>query len=146
MNIYKKEESNNIIIKNDIKDSINTINLGNIEIPNIKLKSDIIEGTTLENLNQNKVGHIIESSLSFRETIILAGHNDTVFKNLYKLKRNDEIYLTIYDTKEIYQVLYNIEIDENDYTYFKKEENKLILITCTKDKNKRRIIIAKRKI
>lgn len=132
--------------KNTIKDSRNIEVLGNIKIKSIMLNSNIIEGTTLDKLNQNKVGHIKESSLNFNETIILAGHNDTVFKSLDLLKKEDVITLEIYGNKKDYIVFDNIIISDNDYTNFKKEKNKLILITCTNNLNERRIIIAYLKV
>lgn len=139
-----KEKSIEIYQKNKIKDNIYKIELGKIEIPSITLNNKIVSGTNKNILDQNYVGHIKESSLNFNETIILAGHNNKyVFKRLKELKRGNKIYLTIYDETKKYCVLNKIEIYYNDYTYFKKQENTLILITCTKDKNKRLIIISK---
>lgn len=126
------------------RDSIQKIELGKIKIPSISVNNKIVSGTSLKILDQNYVGHIKESSLDFNKTIILAGHNNKhVFKNLKALKKSDKIYLTIYDETKKYCVTSNLEIDAFDYTYFKNTTNTLILITCTKTSEKRRIIISK---
>lgn len=139
-----KKSTEKIYNINKIKDTINDLKIGKIEIPSISVNNKIISRTDSEILDQNYVGHIKESSLNFDETIILAGHNNkAVFKNLKYLKKNDEIFLTIKNESKKYCVLNNIEIDKLDYTYFKNIKNTLILITCTNNKNKRLIIISK---
>lgn len=125
-------------------DSILKVELGKIEIPSVSIDNIVIEGTKKEVLDQNYVGHVKESSLDFNKTIILAGHNNKkVFKRLKELKKQDEIYLTIYQETRKYCVISNLEIEDTNYTYFKDVKDTLILITCTKDELKRRIIVAK---
>lgn len=125
-------------------DSILKVELGKIEIPSVSIDNIVIEGTKKEVLDQNYVGHVKESSLDFNKTIILAGHNNKkVFKRLKELKKQDEIYLTIYQETRKYCVISNLEIEDTNYTYFKDIKDTLILITCTKDELKRRIIVAK---
>lgn len=125
-------------------DSILKVELGKIEIPSVSIDNIVIEGTKKEVLDQNYVGHVKESSLDFNKTIILAGHNNKkVFKRLKELKKQDEIYLTIYQETRKYCVVSNLEIEDTNYTYFKDIKDTLILITCTKDELKRRIIVAK---
>lgn len=125
-------------------DSILKVELGKIEIPSVSIDNIVIEGTKKEVLDQNYVGHVKESPLDFNKTIILAGHNNKkVFKRLKELKKQDEIYLTIYQETRKYCVISNLEIEDTNYTYFKDVKDTLILITCTKDELKRRIIVAK---
>ena len=125
-------------------DSILKVELGKIEIPSVSIDNIVVEGTKKEVLDQNYVGHVKESSLDFNKTIILAGHNNKkVFKRLKELKKQDEIYLTIYQETRKYCVISNLEIEDTNYTYFKDIKDTLILITCTKDELKRRIIVAK---
>lgn len=125
-------------------DSILKVELGKIEIPSVSIDNIVIEGTKKEVLDQNYVGHVKESSLDFNKTIILAGHNNKkVFKRLKELKKQDAIYLTIYQETRKYCVISNLEIEDTNYTYFKDIKDTLILITCTKDELKRRIIVAK---
>lgn len=132
------------IQKNKLMDEIRTLKLGTITIPKISKTLDIVEGTNLEILNQNVVGHVKESSLSFDEIIILAGHNSKkVFGDLKNLKKGDQVILKLYDEEKIYTVFYNIKIKENDYSYFQKEKNTLVLITCTETEHERRLIILK---
>lgn len=140
---YLKKETN--VVNKEEKDTYIEDVLGKIEIPKINVLNKIKEGTETSLLDENYVGHIKESSLNFNDTIILAGHNNKyVFKNLYKLKVKDEIILTLSNVTFKYNVILNTEIEVNDYTYFKMMKKTLILITCTKDQNKRRIVIAKR--
>lgn len=125
-------------------DSILKIELGKIEIPSVSIYNKIVDGTKKEVLDQNYVGHVKESSINFNKTIILAGHNNKkVFKRLKELKKQDEIYLTIYHETRKYCVVSNLEIEETNYTYFKYIKDTLILITCTEDELKRRIILSK---
>ena len=138
-------ENKIITNKTNITDTKNE-ELGSIEIKEIVLRSEIKEGTDNNILNQNVVGHVKNSSLKFKETIILAGHNDTVFKGLYRLKKGSVIELTIYGNTQTYIVDYKKIIYDNDYTNFKSEKNKLILITCTEDIKKRLIIVAYLKV
>ncbi len=120
------------------------LQIGILEIKKLKLKKEIIEGTDKVILNNNYIGHIKESYFDFENTIILAGHNDTIFKGIYKLKQEDEILLTIKNEAKKYCVYLNTEIAKNDYTLFKNNGPLLMLITCTNDLNKRRLILAKK--
>lgn len=139
-----KEKSIKIYQNNKVKDNIYEIELGKIEIPSVSIDNIVVEGTKKVVLDQNYVGHVKESSLDFNKTIILAGHNNKkVFKRLKELKKQDEIYLTIYQETRKYCVVSNLEIEDTNYTYFKDIKDTLILITCTKDELKRRIIVAK---
>ena len=135
-------ESKTLLNKENIKDTTLEEKIGFIDIKEIMVKSEIKEGTTNDILNQNVVGHIKESSLSFNKTVILAAHNDTVFLGLDRLKKGSVIELTLYGIKNEYIVNEVKIIAKNDYTNFKEEQNKLILITCTEDEDKRLIVIA----
>ena len=108
------------------------------------MKKEIIEGTDKIILNNNYIAHIEESYFDFENTIILAGHNDTIFKGIHILKKQDEIILTIKNESNKYCVFKNTKTDKNDYTLFKNNGPLLILITCTDDSDERRIILAKK--
>ncbi len=113
--------------------------LGYIVISSLNIKKGIVFDTTDYVLNQNVVG-IHKTSAGIDDSfgnVILAGHNNIdVFKNLLKIKIDDEIEIisksSCYKYK-VYQIdIYNLD----EYSYFNKTEDKILtLITCyTKDK------------
>ena len=78
--------------------------------------------------------------------LVLAGHNiNLVFHKIHYLKKDDLINLYLKE-KEEYKVIKTLEIniDDNSILYKKYKNKTLILITCTKDSNKRFIVIAKK--
>ena len=107
-----------------------------VEIPKIKLKAEISEGTTKEVLDFY-VGHFNESS-KLEGNICLAAHNRgyrvNYFKDLKQLKKGDEIkYYFNGKTKE-YIVQENIIIRDEDWTYLEEtKENVITLITCVEN-------------
>ena len=115
-----------------------------IKIPSINLEAPISEGTDLETLN-NKVGHFEETSKTYGN-IGLAAHNrgyeNNFFKDLKKVKIDDEIIYKC-DDFEIRYIINKIEIIENtDWSYLEKTgENKITLITCVENEpNYRRCV------
>lgn len=140
--IHEMKEEKTIHQK--ILDSISDSLIGRIEIPSLSINLEIVEGTEKEVLDQNYVGHVSNSSLNFEEEIILAGHNNKqVFAYLYQLRKGDVVNLAIYKRTKKYCVTNNLEIEQTDYTYFKKNSKTLVLITCTNEETKRRIILLK---
>ena len=133
--------NNNIIYQNRIINKIKDSHLEKdnyIEIPKYSIKRIIkndISNTTLDNYY---VGYMKTNTPNL---IVLAGHNiGLVFHKIHYLKENDLIYINnnkyiVYEYKEI-----NID----DYSYINKKYDKktIMLITCTKDKNKRYIVLA----
>ena len=107
-----------------------------IEIPKIKLKAPIAEGTDSETLN-TKIGHFSETDL-MQGNIGLAGHNrgyeNNYFQNLKKLKIDDEIIYKYLEYQKTYKID-KIEIIKNtDWSYLDKtNENKITLITCVEN-------------
>lgn len=137
-------ENNNIKyhnkIINKIKDNHNTYNYyGYIEIPKYNIKRLIKEGTTNQILDNNYVGKM---NIDTPNLVLLAGHNiNLVFHKIHYLKENDLVYLN----NEKYKVISYKEIDVNDYSILNDfyNEKTLILMTCTKNQNKRYIVICK---
>lgn len=136
-NIEIKKKDNNKNQKEEIVD------LGSwyIKIPSINLEAPIDEGTDLETLN-TKVGHFEETVKDYGN-IGLAAHNrgykQNYFKNLKKVKIDDEIIYK-YENFEKRYIVKKIEIIENtDWSYLEKsEENKITLITCIENEPKYR--------
>ena len=142
INMIKTKENiiyhNKIIAK--IKDShkIDKEYYGYIEIPKYNIRRLIKNGTENNILDKYYVGKF---NINKNNLIVLAGHNvNIVFHKIHYLKENDLIYINnnkyiVYDYKEI-----NI----NDYSYINKiyDKKTIMLITCTKDKNKRYIVLA----
>ena len=121
--------------------------LGYLEIPKYNIKRLIKQGTTTNIINQNIIG-LYNNNVSLESEsgqIILAGHNNKyVFKNLSKVKINDEIIITTPNNYYKYVVKNLHIINASDYTHFKinSKIKELILVTCIKDKHHRLLIIA----
>lgn len=135
LNIISNIES---IVDNKEEEKEKNVELGEwyIEIPSINLKAPIAEGTDMNTLN-TKVGHF-EDTASKQGNIGLAAHNRgyeyNFFKNLKKVKMDDEIIYTYKEYKKTY-IVDKIEIIESsDWSYLDDtEENKITLITCVEN-------------
>lgn len=114
-----------------------------IEINNYKL---LIEtGDEDEVLNKNLVYKLPYST---DNNVILAGHNNNVvFNRIYRLNKEDNILLYEDGIKHIYTVIERRCIKVNDYSIYsnKTTSKKMVLITCTKDNQKRFIVEAEEK-
>ena len=67
--------------------------LGRIEVPRLKLRVAILEGTTAHTLRLG-VGHIGGTALPGTDgSIGIAGHRDTYFRGLKDIHKNDEIII-----------------------------------------------------
>lgn len=141
-----KNDNNNIKFHNEIISNVydNHIEykeyLGYIEIPKYNIKRLIKEGMNDEMLDNNYVGFKrINDKL-----ILLAGHDiNLVFHKIHYLETNDLIYLNLYKLIK-YKVIKTYEINVDDYSILnnKYDSETIILMTCTKEENKRYIVIA----
>lgn len=111
-----------------------------IDINNYKLL--IKSGGEKEVLDKNYV-YIMKNS-SFNN-IFLAGHNNlVVFNRIYKLRKNDLIKLNYNNVLYNYEVYSMSYINVKDLDIFKEDSfNKLTLITCTNNNQKRYIVKCK---
>lgn len=121
--------------------------IGEIKIPNINISYPIFSMLDDETL---KVAPCIFSGKMPPEksNLCIAGHNynnNQFFSNIYKLKKEDKIY--IYDNKNheyIYSVFTNYEVKTDDLSPISSNNlNELTLITCNNFNNNRIIIKAK---
>lgn len=78
--------------------------VGRIEIPRIGLSAMIAEGDDAGTLRR-AVGHIPGTALPGEPgNVALAGHRDTFFRPLRKVRKNDEIVLTTVDGSYRYRI------------------------------------------
>ena len=117
--------------------------IGYLEIPKIKFKRGFYDISSRLNTVEANI-EIIEGSNMPNETngnLIIAGHSGTgwkaFFKDLYKLKENDEAIVTYAGVNYYYKIT-NIYKEANTGVVSIKrnyDKNTLTLITCTKDDN-----------
>ncbi len=117
-----------------------------LEIPNIKLKAIIAEGTTKEIMNQY-IGHFEESE-KWIGNICLAAHNrgykNNYFAEVKTLKEGDKIIYYYENNNREYLVEKNEIIEATDLSCLENtEDNRLTLITCVENEpNYRRCVKA----
>lgn len=126
-----------IISKNS---NIKSIYEGYIYIPKFNYKNLIKKGD--EALDENYVSmHKYSSSINGSGNIILSGHNNKyVFHKLYKLDIGDEIIISDFNISREYTVEKIKYVNIKDTSVFENKD-RLTLITCTDDTQKRLVVI-----
>lgn len=152
---YEKEqiEENKTIENNskeEIKENKNVVNyIAILRIPKINLKRGLVDKES--KYNDIKYNIMIHEKSTYPDSVggnvILLAHsgnsNISYFKNLYKLKLDDIIYLD-YNNKTYEYKLVNIyDIEKNGKALIKKNTNKstITLITCRANTNKQIVLI-----
>ena len=111
-----------------------------------KNKIVLIEKNTSKDILDHNYAGIWNQNKNLEEinNIVLAGHNiKSVFRILHELNENDEIKLYHKNYIWTYKVISKEIIRDDNFSYFEEtNEKRLTLITCTKDKKKRLIVIA----
>ena len=138
-----KEEVNNINIE-EIEIKKGSI-IGTLSIPAININNvNVCESVDLDVLS-NSIGHFENTNL-FEGNVGLASHNSgtnaNYFKDLYKLKKGDEIiYKSRYGT--ITYIVESIsQIDSYDWSYLEStQDNRITLITCISGKPNLRLCV-----
>lgn len=143
--IHKQLETSN---KSLVKASI-TYNFPGIGLLKFStgLKLNIENNTNQETLDSLSLG-VLKNSDSIDSNsgvLILAGHNmRRVFAYLHQIKINELVFVYTKKTKQTYQVISKMTIDETDFSNFKESSTKMLyMFTCTKTKNKRLLVTAK---
>jgi sortase A len=78
--------------------------VGRVEIPRLRLSAMIVEGTTPRALRRG-VGHVEHTAFpGERDNVGLAGHRDTFFRNLGRVRKGDLIRLRTPDGNFTYRV------------------------------------------
>ena len=160
LSIFFNQKYEHYLIKNylenketDIKDS-NITNednyLGILIIPKINLEKGFYNINSKKN-NVNKNIQVLKNS-SFPNDdngiLAIASHSgngkNAYFKNLHKLKLQDEIYINLNNIVYAYEVINIYETVKNGKINISKEYNNcLVLTTCSYKKNTQLIVIAK---
>jgi sortase A len=105
--------------------------MGQIDIPRIGLTAVILEGSDDRSLRLG-VGHISGTAFPGEPgNVALAGHRDTFFRSLRKIRQNDDIRLTTLDNSSTYRVDW-VKVVSPDDTEVLRSDNRsiLTLITC----------------
>lgn len=102
-----------------------------LSIPKLDITLPIYEGTTEEDLKKG-VGHYSDSVLpGENDNSILSGHRDTVFRNLDKLEKGDQLVITTSEHTFRYQIQKIRIVDKDDKTVIvPKPRATLTLTTC----------------
>ncbi len=105
--------------------------LGRIEINAIGLSVMILEGTDARTLGLS-VGHIPGTSMPGEAgNVAIAGHRDTFFRPLRRIRQNDEITLTTLKGSYLYRVDSTRVVEPEDtYVLDASDEAILTLVTC----------------
>lgn len=105
--------------------------LGRIEISAVGLTAMILEGTD-EGTLQRAVGHIRDTPLPGQQgNVALAGHRDTFFRELRKIRVNDEITLTTLNGSYRYRVdSTKVVKPEETEVLEDSDDDILTLVTC----------------
>lgn len=103
----------------------------NLTIPILDISLPIYEGTTEDDLKKG-VGHYKDSVLpGENDNAILSGHRDTVFRNLDKLEKGDQLIVTTNNHTFKYQIQKIRIVDKDDKTVIvPKPRATLTLTTC----------------
>ncbi len=155
---YIEEETNNINNQNKPTNKENNQNnkpkeyyIGYLEIPKIKFKRGFVDINSKDNDVSKNITIISGSKYPNVEkgNFIIAGHSGTgvqsYFKNLYKLKNNDEAYVYYKNIKYTYKIVKIYKQSKNGTIAIYRDYNKttLTLVTCTKnDKKTQTVYIA----
>lgn len=105
--------------------------IGKLSIPTLDQELAIIHGTGEKELAKG-VGHYLGSALpGGKGHIVLAGHRQTVFKDLGKVELGDEITVETLAGEFKYEVFKQFIVDQDDRgVIVPHEEEILTLITC----------------
>lgn len=138
-------------VKEEVKQPETYNYIGVLEIPKINFKRGFLDIKDKNN-NVNKNIQVLENSTLPNVNgglLVIAGHSGSgrvaFFRNLYKLKENDQIYIYYENIKYIYQVQkYYEETKDGDISIDKNSESTLVLTACSQtDKNKQIVIVSK---
>jgi LPXTG-site transpeptidase (sortase) family protein len=105
--------------------------LTKLSIPRIALQAVVIEGTSSRSLLSGP-GHMTGSAIPGSDgNSVIAGHRDTFFRHLDRLKTGDAIYILRSGKRFHYAVLQKKIVQPNDLSVLRASKgSELTLITC----------------
>src|SRR5437016_11836560 len=105
--------------------------LTRVSIPRINMDAIVIEGASRKQLSIGP-GHMIDTAMPGEPgNAVITGHRDTFFRNIYELKRGDEIIVRRSGQVFKYQVTGKKIVEPEDISVLKPTvEPQLTLITC----------------
>ena len=157
--LFLNQQNEHYLIKNylenketNIEDNNNNNSenyLGILSIPKINLEKGFYNINNKKN-NVNKNIQVLKNSSFPNESsgiLAIASHSgngkNAYFKNLHKLKLQDEIYINLNNIIYTYKIINIYETSKNGKINISKEYNNcLVLTTCSSKKNKQLVIIA----
>lgn len=119
-----------------------------IEIPELKLKAPVLEGTEQEVLAQG-TGHFPETGAVGEGNFCIAGHSSTIYKEYFNPLKNIQngMKINLYRVDKTY-VTYTVTdsfIVEPNETWILDDfgDCRVTLVTCTDDGSQRLVVIGK---
>ena len=119
-----------------------------IEIPELKLKAPVLEGTEQEVLAQG-TGHFPETGAVGEGNFCIAGHSSTIYKEYFNPLKNVQngMKINLYRVDKTY-VTYTVTdsfIVEPNETWILDDfgDCRVTLVTCTDDGSQRLVVIGK---
>jgi sortase A len=105
--------------------------VGRLAIPSLGLTTTVLEGTDDETLRRGS-GHIEDTPFPGEPgNVGIAGHRDTVFRPLKKVKTGDALELTTSDRVYRYRITKTFIVDPTDvYVLDPTDQPTLTLVTC----------------
>lgn len=123
--------------------------IGKIRIPSLEISYIILNKTTDKNLDIS-ISKVVGPAIHAKGNLVLAGHNmrnGSFFGHLKGIKESDPIILEDKaGKKKEYRMVDKYSVDKSDISPLSQSnqtEAMLTLITCTKDPDKRLIVVAK---
>src|SRR5205807_7925059 len=105
--------------------------LTRVSIPRINMDAIVIEGASRKQLSIGP-GHVIDTAMPGEPgNAVITGHRDTFFRNIYELKKGDEIIVRRNGQVFKYQVTGKKIVEPEDVSVLKPTQDaQLTLITC----------------
>jgi len=105
--------------------------LTRVSIPRINMDAIVIEGASRKQLSIGP-GHVIDTAMPGEPgNAVITGHRDTFFRNIYELKKGDEIVVRRNGQVFKYQVTGKKIVEPEDVSVLKPTQDaQLTLITC----------------
>ena len=119
-----------------------------IEIPELRIKAPVLEGTDNEVLSK-AAGHFPGTGAPGEGNYCIAAHSSTIYKEYFNALRNvkNGMEVRLYDVSKNLYTYYVSDsfIVEPDETWVldDAEDVRVTLVTCTDDGTQRRIVVAK---